>query len=111
MFALDNPEELQSKVVNTAAGGTVAAIPAQAGLRIYVFAMELVLASSTTVEFKSGSTTLTGPQTMTVKVLDILHSGTGKDLARYECGVNEAFNLVFGSTVQCSGVIYYVYGA
>lgn len=105
MYARDI-SRLQHKLVNTSAGGTLECIAAVSGERISIYAVELVLASATTVEFKSGLTSLTGPQTLTSKVLDFL-AALDAMYPRYVCTVSEAFNITFGSAVQCSGVIYY----
>ena len=106
MAFLTDMNRMKRVVINTAAGGTIAAIAGVSGQTIRVYACELVFASSTTLDFKSAATSLTGPQTLLAKVLDFLRIGSGI-YPRYVCASGETLNLVVGAAVQLSGVIYY----
>lgn len=100
-------DRILRKKVDTAAGGTVAVIAAVAGQRIYVLALDLSLASSTTIKFQSAATDLTGAMTCTSKQLPPVPLNHGL-VPWFLCGVNEALNIVFGAAVQCSGEILYM---
>ena len=93
--------------IDTAAGSTVALVPASAGKRVYVVAIALTLASQTTIKFQDGTTDLTGALTCTSFVLDQMNVGD-RLIPRWTTSAGNAFNIVFGAAVQCSGAIWII---
>lgn len=98
--------DITRAVINTAAGGTVEIVAAVSGKRIKVYAIFFTLASATTVNIKSASTTLTGDMTLSSFSLDPMMFG--KNMFPWlQTAAGEALNFTFGGAVQCSGVVYY----
>jgi len=76
-------------------------VAAVAGKKIVVHRIFFTLASSTTFQFKSAATALTGAMTGTEFKLDMSEYPWMKTAA------GEALNLALGAEEQCSGRIYY----
>lgn len=98
---------LQRALINDATGNTLAVVAGVANKAIHVFFLDLALASSTTIEWKSNTTSLGGPQTMTAKVVDFQKLTNQQLVSIYDCAVGASLNLVPGSAVQISGFILY----
>lgn len=90
--------------ISISASGDNTVIPAQTGKYIEMVRLVLSLASETTVQFKSGSTALSGPQVMLAVVLDEMDAG-----AWYITNKSEAFVISLGAAVQGGGTIWYRY--
>jgi len=88
--------------VSISASGDNTVIPAIPGQVIQVYGMVLSLAGDTTVQFKSGTTALSGPQTMDSIILDKTPGDPWYITAR-----GEAFVISLGSSVQCGGTLYF----
>ena len=102
-----NLRRLTRLKVDTNAGGTIELVAAQSGKKIKVIAGFLALASSSTLNFKSATTSLTGPMTLTSLGLEPLKIAVDEVLPWFETAAGEALNLAFGGAVQCSGVLFY----
>lgn len=90
--------------VSISASGDNTVIAAQSGRNIEVLGLLLSLASETTVQFKSGSTAISGPQTMLSLLLDEKAAGRW-----YVTNQGEAFVISLGAAVQTGGTIWYRY--
>lgn len=87
--------------ISTSASGDTTILAAQSGRVIKVHRLKLSLASETTVQFKSGSTALSGAETSLTQVLDY------NDNPWYTTRLGEAFVISLGGAVQCGGTIWY----
>lgn len=92
---------LNVATISTSSSGDTTVIAAQTNKLIKVHRVKLSLASETTVQFKSGSTALSGPETTLVQVLDY------NDNPWYSTRPGEAFVISLGSAVQCGGSVWY----
>lgn len=92
--------------IDTAAGSTVALIAAVAGKTTRVYAVYLTLAAGT-IQFKQGSTALTGAMTLSALSLDPMKDDSGQLIPHFVCATNAAFNLTFSGANQCSGYALY----
>lgn len=72
-----------------------------------VYSLVLTLASSTTVQLKSGSTALTGAMTGTSFVFDLRPLFKGGLAPWFVTAPGANFTITLGSAVQCSGQITY----
>jgi len=87
--------------VSLSNSGDNTVIAAQSGKTIAVHRMKLSLAFEETVQIKSGSTALSGPETMAAQVLDY------SDEPYYRTAAGEAFVISLGGAVQCGGTVWY----
>jgi hypothetical protein len=90
-----------------ASSGANTAIAAVASTPIQVYSLVLTLASSTTVQLKSGSTALTGAMTGTSFVFDFRPQARGGNVPWFVTAPGDAFVVTLGSAVQCSGQVTY----
>lgn len=91
------------------ATGDMVLVPAVDGKRIQVWGVTLVSASATTYTFKSGTTAITGPMTMTAIQIDPpFGTSTGsRGIPWLESESGKAVNLTLGGAVQLSGQVIY----
>lgn len=94
--------------VDHSAGGTLELVAAATGEKVKVMAMCLTLASPTTLDFKSASTSLTGPLALSTINLDPLSFVDMEVEPWFQTTAGEALNLTFGAAVRCTGIIFYV---
>ena len=87
--------------------GTVTLVPAVTGKRIQVWGVTLATATATTMEFKSGANSLTGPMTITAIQIDPPVGDAPRDSAIpwLESNAGEAIVLTLGGTVQVCGQV------
>lgn len=107
--------QMTRKVINTAAGSTVEMVAAVSGKTIKVYDCFFALATATTVDIKSATTTLTGVMTLAASVIH--HIGpiaidpgdpvSSKAVPVLVCASGEALNFAFGGAVQTSGSLIY----
>lgn len=90
----------QRAVVSISSSGDL--IGAVSGQQIYIYGLDLVLASSTTLTLKCGSTALTGAMTLISYSKQVI-----ADTPYWVCPAGTAFVGTLGSGVQTSGVIWY----
>lgn len=88
--------------VSISLSGDNIVIPAMTGQSIQVYGIVLSLASDTTVQFKSGSTPLSGAQVMNGLLLDKTPGDPW-----YITNRGEAFVITLGTAVQCGGTVYF----
>lgn len=88
--------------VSISASGDNVVIPAIPGQLIQVYGVVLSLDTETTVQFKSGTTALSGAQRMDSLVLDKTPGDPWYITAR-----GEAFVISLGAAVQCGGTLYF----
>lgn len=93
----------QRAVVSASSSGDNIVIAGVTGKRISVWALDLVLASSTTVTLKDASTALTGAMTLTQYTKPLV-AGVP---AYWTLGVGDNFVVNLGTGVQVSGVVWY----
>lgn len=91
--------------VNITTAGDTIVIPAVQGQPISVIALILSLAEESTVQFKSGSTPFSGPQTMLAIGLDPQTSPW------YVTANGEPFVIALGTSVGCNGTVWFRLGA
>lgn len=96
-----NASGLSSAPISTSASGDTTVIAAQAGKSINVHRIKLSLASQTTVQFKDGSTALSGPEETLTQILDY------SDEPYYRTSVGNAFVISLGAAYQCGGTVWY----
>ena len=89
--------------VNISAAGDNTVIPAQTGRYIRISRLVLSLVSETTVQFKSGSQALSGPQTALTVTLD----ETGSPW--YITNKDQAFVISLGAAIQTGGTVWFEY--
>lgn len=92
---------LNVATVSTSSSGDTTVVAAQPGKTVNVHRVKLSLASEATVQFKSGSNALSGPETTLTQVLDY------NDNPWYRTLPGEAFVISLGSAVQCGGSVWY----
>lgn len=92
---------LAMATISTSSSGDTTIIAAPSGKSIKVHRLKLSLASETTVQFKDGTTALSGPETCLTQVLDY------NDDPWYRTTVGNAFVLSLGAAVQCGGTVWY----
>jgi hypothetical protein len=92
--------------VSCAASGANTIVTGVASTSIQVYSLILTLASSTTVQIKSGSTALTGAMTGTSFVFDFRSDRTGI-VPWFVTAPGDNLVITLGSAVQCSGQITY----
>lgn len=92
--------------VSISSSGDTIVIPGISGQAISVISMILSLETETTVQFKSGSTALSGAQPMLAITLDEQARGPW-----YVTANSEAFVISLGSSVACGGTVWYRQGA
>ncbi len=90
--------------INISTAGDTIIAPGIAGQPISVTAIVLSLATEATVEFKSGSTSLSGPQVMLALILD------EQEDPWYVTTNGEPFVITLGASVQCGGTVWVKYG-
>lgn len=95
------PGGLSSAIISTSSSGDTTVIAAQTGRAIKVHRVVLSLATETTVQFKDGSTAMSGPITCLEMVLDY------SDDPYFRTTAGNALVLSLGAAVQCGGTIWY----
>lgn len=101
-----NQTRILRAVVDSAAGGSLTIVSGTSGKTIRILGLDLNTASSTTIQFKSGSTALTGAMTVTSKHLDPIVMND-QMVPWFTCASGEAFVITMGGAVQISGVVLY----
>jgi hypothetical protein len=92
--------------INFSASGDNIIIPGVAGKRIKVLQFFFVLAATTNLTYKSGSTALSGPLDFgsnAAQVQDFIQ-------LPYTCNVGDPFIINSSSAVQVGGTVWYVQG-
>lgn len=92
---------LNIAAIDISASGDNTVIAGQSGRIISVYRVKMSLAVETTVQIKSGSRALSGPETMAAQVLDY------SDQPYYRTGAGEALVVSLGTSTQCGGSIWY----
>lgn len=92
---------LNVAAISTSSSGDTTVVAAQTNKVIKVHRVKLSLASETTVQFKSGSNALSGPETILAQVLDY------NDNPWYLTRPGEALVISLGGAVQCGGSVWY----
>ena len=88
------------------ATGTITPFAAVTGKVVRIFGTCLVMDSSTSVNVKSNTTSLTGAMAgITSLVLDVMGERQ-RPVVRWQSAAGEAINLILGGAVQCSGTVY-----
>ncbi len=88
--------------ISASSMGDNTVVAADATKQIYVYGLDAVLASSTTLTLKCGSVALTGAMTLTSYAKPVTQGSP-----YWVCPLNTAFILNLGSGVQVSGAIWY----
>lgn len=89
--------------VNASTEGATTVIAGVEGKRIYIYGLDLFLVSSTTLELKAGSDSLTNAMTLTAYQKALLMD----DPAYWILPEGVDLVLSLGGSVQCSGAIWY----
>lgn len=89
--------------ISAASSGNNIVIAGVAGKRIYIFGIDLSTASSTTVQFKDGTTALTGIMTLNAYSKGLLVSSP----AYWVLTAGNDFVISLGGAVQMSGAVWY----
>lgn len=92
----------QRAVVSGSSSGDNTLIAAVSTQQIYIYGLDLVLASSGALILKCGSTALTGAMTLTSYSKQVI-----ADTPYWVCPLNTAFVGNLGSGIQMSGAIWY----
>lgn len=89
--------------ISASSSGDNTVIAAVSGKQIAIYALDLSLASGTTVTLKCGSTSLTGAMTLRAYSKSLLLPAP----PYWVCAANTAFVINLGSGVQASGAVWY----
>lgn len=84
--------------------GAITVVAGIAGQRIQVWGCTLATVSATTIEFKSGTTTLTGPMSISAIQVDAQASG-GTVIPWLETNAGDPLTINLGGTVQICGQV------
>src|SRR5690242_9868663 len=99
---------IKSVLVNDSTGSPVTVVSGVSTQTINVMALDLTLSSPTTLDIRSNTTSLSGPQTLASKVLDFRRLTNNQMASWYDCNKGEDLRLDAGSAVQVTGTIWYV---
>lgn len=94
----------QAVVALTTMGDSIVIPAPSANSVIQVLRVVLALSAQTTLQFKSGSSPLSGPMTLTKIVLD---QDAPAAAPWYITGKGENFVISLGANVDCGGTLYY----
>jgi hypothetical protein len=109
------PDTIQTLKIDDATGALAAVAAPGPDSRVIVWGVILTVATTTTMKWKSGTTDLTGPMTVTgilsqissASVWEARNPSRNRAYPLFECELNEAFNIELGDAVQMSGMLYY----
>ncbi len=96
-----NPNGLSIAAFSATSSGDATAVPAFTNRVIAVHRIKLLMSAVTTLQFKDGTTALSGPEPCAGQNMDY------SDEPYYLTTAGNAFVISLGAAVQCGGSIWY----